>query len=63
MGQKMSLSKTTAAGEQLTFVLNQCNEITGESLMTDSDFTKAADDIMTYSDIRMQDMNLRHLEA
>ncbi len=63
MGQKMSLSKTTAAGEQLTFVLAQCNENTGESVMTDIEFMDAANNVMTFSDLRMQEMNIRHLEA
>lgn len=63
MGQKMSLSKTTANGEQLTFILAQCNEVTGEEMMTSDQFTETSDAIITYSDIRMQEMNLRHLEA
>ena len=63
MSLKMSLSKTTANGEQLTFVYNQANEVTGESEVGADQFMETADSIMTFADSRTQDMNLRHLEA
>ena len=63
MSLKTSISKTTAAGEQLTIVLTQANEITGENQMTTGEFMVSADAMLTFADSRTQDMNLRHLEA
>ena len=61
MGQKMSVSKTTATQEQLTFVLDQCNAVTGDETMTAAQFMQACDDLMTFADSRTMDMNTRHL--
>lgn len=63
MGRRIVITKSSAAGEQLTLQLTQCNEITGEPELDTNQFMEEADNLIKLADSRTQDMNLRHLEA
>lgn len=64
MPLRFAVTKSTGQGEQLVIDVCQWNPVTGEIVHeTVDEMQKVLEHAMKFSDIRMMEMNMRHLEA
>ena len=59
----MAITKASGQGEQLVVDVCQWNPVTGALLHNIDEMSKLFEQALGFADIRLQEMNLRHLEA
>ena len=59
----MAITKASGQGEQLVVDVCQWNPVTGELLHNIDEMSKLFEQALAFADVRLQEMNLRHLEA
>ena len=63
MPLRMAITKASGQGEQLVVDVCQWNPVTGDLLHTVDEMSTLFEQALAFADIRLQEMNLRHLEA
>jgi len=61
---RMALTKATGSGEQIVIDVCQWNPVTGDIVHPDvHEMAGLADNLLQFADVRMEEMNVRMLEA
>ena len=63
MPLRMAITKASGQGEQLVVDVCQWNPVTGDLLHTVDEMSELFEQALAFADVRLQEMNLRHLEA